>query len=1208
MNYTDPETIPPVWQVGDVILDRYEVRQVFTSGGMGLVYRVHHRDWGMALAVKSPRPEFLQTAEQIESFEREAETWVNLGLHPHIVSCYYIRRLGGIPRIFAEFVEGGTLADWIRSRKLYEGGPEQAMKRILDVAIQFAWGLHYAHEKGLVHQDVKPGNVLMTADGTAKVSDFGLASARRVSADDTAVAARPGQSILVPGSGFMTPAYASPEQLRGEGLSRKTDVWSWAVSLLEMLVGEVTWASGLAAPALLEQLDEGQFGANLLDLLEACFGTNTKARLTSFIPVIELLMRCYKSRFGTYSRFQPDEVRLAAAGLNNRAVSLLELGKTHEAEASWDAALVLEATHPETIYNYGLHKWRHGQIDDLELMRHLRECREANSGGETIARFLGEICYERGDLKQADEWFSEALNLTTNEIQIRYLAGRLNHISSRLDFREARFGTGEIAVTSIAYSCDETQIAFGGREGMVALYNSDSRQQTNVICLFDEHSNPNILLQDEDFGLDDIVSVGFTGDDLFIIAGSRSGDIFEIDAAGGLVTRLVARHELPVEDCKLELLEVHPDGDYVALLLKHTRTATTTLCIYNCISATLITTNEADVRCVFIEYNRPSIITVSSNSISMLSFPSLSVLSKQSLGGTLSGCCRCSDTSIITSLRDGSMRIWDSYSLNCISVSQWPFGKESGRPLQIVSLSDARLVAVNDRRDGLIFWDTHFNRIICSNPRVANTESTMQFSPDGRTLLIGRCGGFSEQKLNSLRTLPDGELLIKNHSYWGAEALQTPQFYRAPFQVCRQMSDEAMIAESIRREGLDKAAKSLAAGNINSSLKCIQVLRLRPECSLDAEVLRAWRGLYPFCKKEQLRSTVEIAISHEHVAALHKGSGKERFALTRWVLEENTASYLISQTRTVWLDTENQLLSLREGGIFNLLTNTSSRRSKRRRYISADFADFADFADLPSAVLRLADFPLHRNLRNLRIKKLRVTSSSNQCAAVLLLETGRKVVLLGPQSCGIRLLRPLRNRDLIVTGHIDGALRVWDTKSGSCNTQITAHPREITALAISNNGNQVASAQVSQSGAVIASEVRLWYLATGLHWKSLNGHTDTVTSIEFLESPFRLATLSKDKTLRHWDIDSGECLEVFQCRAGNESCQIMNSRLGIIVSGGYDGCIRIYDINNGMQLRLIEGHKDYITGLGITSDGRFVISQSIDRDVRLWMLDWILSI
>jgi len=240
MNYPDPETVPPVWEVGDVILDKYEVKQVFTSGGMGLVYRVYHREWNLDLAVKSPRREFFQSKQQIENFEREAETWVTLGLHPHIVSCYYVRRLGGIPRIFSEFIDGGTLADWIRTKKLYEGGGEKALQRILDVAIQFAWGLQFAHEKGLIHQDVKPGNVLVSTDGNAQISDFGLANARRESADSRTIAARAGQSILVPGSGFMTPEYASPEQLRGEPLSFKTDIWSWALSLLEMLNGELT--------------------------------------------------------------------------------------------------------------------------------------------------------------------------------------------------------------------------------------------------------------------------------------------------------------------------------------------------------------------------------------------------------------------------------------------------------------------------------------------------------------------------------------------------------------------------------------------------------------------------------------------------------------------------------------------------------------------------------------------------------------------------------------------------------------------------------------------------------------------------------------------------------------------------------------------------------------------------------------------------------
>ena len=170
--------VPAVWQVGEVILDLYEVTDILGEGGMGTVYKVHHKNWNIDLAVKSPKPEIFAKAGGQENFVREAETWIKLGLHPNTVSCFYVRTLGGIPRVFAEFVEGGSLQDWIENGKLYVGGAQAALSRILDIAIQFAWGLQFAHAQGLIHQDVKPANVLMTSDGTAKVTDFGLARAR----------------------------------------------------------------------------------------------------------------------------------------------------------------------------------------------------------------------------------------------------------------------------------------------------------------------------------------------------------------------------------------------------------------------------------------------------------------------------------------------------------------------------------------------------------------------------------------------------------------------------------------------------------------------------------------------------------------------------------------------------------------------------------------------------------------------------------------------------------------------------------------------------------------------------------------------------------------------------------------------------------------------------------------------------------------------
>jgi serine/threonine protein kinase len=186
----DAETAAGLWKPGDVILDLYEVREVFTSGGRGLVYRVYHRGWKIDLAVKCPRTEFFQSEQDKADFEHEAETWVKLGLHPHLATCHYVRRLNGIPRVFAEYVSGGSLAEWIRSRKLYAGGPTRALERILDIAIQFAWGLQHAHELGLVHRDVKPGNVLMTSDGIAKVTDFGMAKAKAIAAGAATVSER----------------------------------------------------------------------------------------------------------------------------------------------------------------------------------------------------------------------------------------------------------------------------------------------------------------------------------------------------------------------------------------------------------------------------------------------------------------------------------------------------------------------------------------------------------------------------------------------------------------------------------------------------------------------------------------------------------------------------------------------------------------------------------------------------------------------------------------------------------------------------------------------------------------------------------------------------------------------------------------------------------------------------------------------------------
>ena len=425
MNYDDPENVPPIWQVGDVILGRYEVRQIFRGGGMGLVYRVFHRDWGKEVVVKSARPECFTTEQHVANFTREAETWVTLGLHRHIVSCYYVQRLGGTPHITAEFVNGGTLADWTRSGTLYKGTAEEVIARILSTAIQFAWGIHAAHEHGIVHQDIKPANVLMTSDGTAKVSDFGLAKARTLITDDGRIAS--GKRGVLVTSGGMTPAYCSPEQAAGRAISQKTDVWSWAISVLEMFCGEPPCQyGGQTAPHVLaEYLDSGaetshaqQMPPTVAEILSDCFQKSPDNR-PSAILLTERLSAVYENTLQhKFPLPPPEEIEAKAGTLNNRVLSLLELGKREEATHLLRCAREENPESIELAYNSTLIDWRSGLISQSDVFRGVRSAAENFPNRWRSQLALALVAAEAGELSEASASLERARKVgTNNEIE-----------------------------------------------------------------------------------------------------------------------------------------------------------------------------------------------------------------------------------------------------------------------------------------------------------------------------------------------------------------------------------------------------------------------------------------------------------------------------------------------------------------------------------------------------------------------------------------------------------------------------------------------------------------------------------------------------------------------------------------------------------------------------------------------------------------------
>lgn len=216
-------------------LKHYRVDGLIGQGGMGVVYRAHDLKLQRTVAIKVLPIELTADADRRKRFLREARTAARIS-HPAIAQVYDVDEHEGIIFIAMEMVEGKTIRDLIQSRQLDLVGT-------IDVGLQVCAGLAKAHEAGIVHRDVKPANVIQTPEGHVKILDFGLA--KLLDADgvaSTLAGGIPNVSTLTQtqiGIVKGTPAYMSPEQIKGEAIDARSDLFSLGVMLFEMATGEV---------------------------------------------------------------------------------------------------------------------------------------------------------------------------------------------------------------------------------------------------------------------------------------------------------------------------------------------------------------------------------------------------------------------------------------------------------------------------------------------------------------------------------------------------------------------------------------------------------------------------------------------------------------------------------------------------------------------------------------------------------------------------------------------------------------------------------------------------------------------------------------------------------------------------------------------------------------------------------------------------------
>jgi serine/threonine protein kinase len=223
--------------IGKILGNRYRLIEVIGEGGMALVYKAECSLLCRTVAIKVLRPQYANDAEFVERFRREARSAASLS-HPNVVNIYDVGQENGVDYIVMEYIPGENLKNIIKKEAPF------SIRKAVDYTKQIAEALNHAHQRNIIHRDIKPHNILVTPDGQLKVTDFGIA--RAISASSFT------QTGIVVGS----VQYASPEQVKGGLVGPQSDLYSLGCVFYEMLTGKVPFSGDTSISIAMQHLHD----------------------------------------------------------------------------------------------------------------------------------------------------------------------------------------------------------------------------------------------------------------------------------------------------------------------------------------------------------------------------------------------------------------------------------------------------------------------------------------------------------------------------------------------------------------------------------------------------------------------------------------------------------------------------------------------------------------------------------------------------------------------------------------------------------------------------------------------------------------------------------------------------------------------------------------------------------------------------------------
>ena len=1109
------DAVAEVWQPGDVILDLYEVKTVLGEGGYGTVFKVHHRGWNRELAVKSPKPGRFRSDRQKQKFIDECETWGNLGLHPHTVSCFYVRTLGGIPRVFAEYVEGGNLKEWIAQGKTND------IQTVLDIAIQISWGMAFAHEKGLVHRDLKPANVLMTPGGTAKVTDFGLARQGVAPSEDATGGPTTGPVQVSTGLG--TRGYMAPEQASaGAEIDHRADIFAFGVTLWRMLGGRLPWVDKSSAiarhsvKAMLERNDPGSVPSEVSALILRCLEPEPEDRWNSFTAVSGQLKTVYlKLVKSDYQRLEPKAADILADGLNNRGVSLWDLGKTGEAEAAFGEALKLNTNHPRATFNLGLLRWRDCRSTDTQILTKLNEIRSSRDNDWETAYAIGLVHLERLDAEGAVEKLKEAQQLGGG-LEVEAALEKARRIPSGGLRCLRTFEERGSLVMSVAFSPDGRSCLSGHMDATLRLWNASTGR---CVRTFKGHS-------------DSVYSVAFSPDGRFCLSGAWDHTLRLWDASTGRCVQTFEGHTGLVNSVAFS-----PDGHFcLSGSGQPLEDDDHTLRLWDASTGRCVRTfngHSDDVRSV--AFSPDGRFCLSGGSDVRLwdvstgrcvrTFEGHTGMVNSMAFGPDGGFCLSGGT-------DATLRLWSASTGQCVRT----FKGHTDDVTSVAFSPDGRFCLSGSRKDKTMrLWDGSTGRCVRTFEELAYDVESVAFSPDGRFCLSG--SSLPVVGYKQLRLWDVSPCHGKRHRISGVLSVVSD-------------SDQSARMDRAFSGLLEKTRQAHAAGDHAAALKHLQQARNMPDRGLVETVLDWKHSIGKQCIKTTFsngwmkrsfeghtQSVYSVAFSPDGRFCLSGSTplGDKDNSLRLW----NASTGRCVQTFEGHTDSVGSVAFSPDGRL------CLSGGSPIRLWDVSKGQCVRTFGERFDSVTSVAFSPDGRFcLSGSHDKMLRLwDASTGQCLRTFEGHTDYvQSVAFSPDA------------RFCLSGGWDNTLRLWDTSTGRCVRTLKGHSKFVYSVAFSPDGRFCLSGSVDKT-------LRLWDVLTGQSVRTFEGHAGLANSVAFSPDGGFCLSGGGESTLLLWDASTGQCLRTFEGHTDQVKSVALSLDGRFCLSGSKDKTLRLWELD-----------------------------------------------